>query len=108
MRSKLLLLAMLCMTMSTSSAHDWFEGLKSPDGLKCCDYQDCWPVSHRYNLETHRLEVGIDGMWVPVDPATLVPTPSPDGSTYACFKRRWFGMQELLPFVRCVILPSDV
>jgi hypothetical protein len=41
---------------------------------------------------------------VPVDPATLVPTPSPDGSTYACFKRRWFGMQELLPFVRCVIL----
>jgi hypothetical protein len=69
--------------------------------------RDCQPVDHRYNPEKRRTEVGIDGTWVPVDPAELVPVPSVDGSAHACFERRW-ARGKMTPVIRCVILPGEV
>ena len=57
MRLRLVLFAMLTMVVSTSSAHDWFGGLKSPTGQQCCTNQDCLPADHRYNPQSHRLEI---------------------------------------------------
>ncbi len=72
-----------------ASAHDWYTGLTSPGGDRCCTDRDCQAVDHRYDPETGRLEVGIEGLWVLVDPAKLVSVPSPDGSAHACYERNW-------------------
>jgi hypothetical protein len=102
------LLAVSCATLApTAGAHDWYEDLKAPRGGMCCTDRDCQPVDHRYNPEKRRTEVGIDGTWVPVDPAELVPVPSVDGSAHACFERRW-ALGKMTPVIRCVILPGEV
>ena len=54
-----------------------------------------------------RLELGIGGVWVPLDPATLLTIPSPDGRAHACFEWRWM-LRDMTPVVRCVILPGEV
>jgi hypothetical protein len=105
---KFILVAMLGMGVSTASAHDWFGDLKSPTGERCCTDRDCRPADHRYNPQSHRLEIGVEGFWLPVDPATVVPTPSADGNAYACYAYHWLNKQKLPPLVRCVILPGEV
>lgn len=101
-------LIIACVVTSTSSAHDWFSDLKSPSGDRCCTDRDCEYADHRYNPQSRRLEVGIEGMWLPVDPNTIVQTPSADGNAYACYQRRWFRGTKMPPLVRCVILPGEV
>jgi hypothetical protein len=108
MRPELPFLTMLFAGMSAASGHDWFEALKSPTGERCCTERDCRPADHRYNPQSHRLEIGIEGMWLGVDPATIVTTPSADGKAYACYEYRWALGQKLPPLVRCVILPGEV
>ena len=107
MRSTSLLLAALCATAPAPAAgHDWYGGLRSPGGNRCCTGRDCRPVDHRYNPATGRLELRIDGVWVPLDPATLLAVPSPDGAVHACFEWRWMP-RDMIPVVRCVILPGE-
>jgi hypothetical protein len=78
----------------------------SPGGAICCTSRDCRPVDHRYDPRSRRLEVGIGGSWVPVDPAKLVAVPSPDGAAHACFEWNWTG-RRMAPVIRCVILPGE-
>ncbi len=92
---------------AAAEAHDWYSGLRSPSGDRCCTDRDCQRVDHRYNPETRRLELGIEGVWVPVDPAKLVAVPSADGAAHACFERHWM-LRKMTPVVRCVILPGEV
>src|SRR4051794_18172413 len=106
MYPKLVLIAGLAMAATPASAHDWYQGLKSPGGDRCCLGGDCPPVEERYNPLTHHTEVGIEGQWVPVDPAKLVNVPSPDGAAHACYERYWM-LQKMTPIVRCIILPGD-
>lgn len=100
--------AISCWTMAGPAvAHDWYSGLTSPTGERCCTGHDCQAVDQRYNPATHRLEIGIEGAWVPVDSAKLVTMPSPDGSAHACYSREWLK-RKMTPVVRCVILPGEV
>jgi hypothetical protein len=70
-------LAALVMLPGSAAAHDWLTGLTSPTGEPCCREDDCPAVDHRYDAATGRLEVAIEGMWVSVDPSTLVAVPPP-------------------------------
>jgi hypothetical protein len=108
MRGIIIFIVTLCVGVSTASGHDWFEALKSPTGTRCCTDRDCEHADHRYNPQSHRLEIGIEGMWLPVDPNTIVQTPSADGKAYACYERRWLQGMKMPPLVRCVILPGEV
>ena len=93
--------------LAPASAHDWYTGLTSPTGETCCNGRDCQAVDERYDPQTQRHEIGIEGVWVPVDPAKLLSVPSPDGFPHACFERVWIGRQ-MTPIVRCIILPGEV
>lgn len=104
MRATLGFIAVLS-SVGPTMAHDWYSGLKSPAGERCCNEQDCEPVGHRYNRATGRLELDIQGVWVPIDTAKLVPALSPDGLAHACFDHHW--MLKRSPVVRCIILPGD-
>lgn len=96
-----------CLLAATSaSAHDWYSGLKAPGGGMCCSDRDCRPVDHRYNPGTRRLELSLDGVWTPVDPARVVLVASVDGAAHACFKRFW-QLGRMIPIVRCVVLPGE-
>ena len=103
-----ILLVALCAGISTASGHDWFSDLLSPTGVQCCTDRDCRPAGHRYNPQSRRLEIGIEGLWLGVDPSTIVATPSPDGRAYACYEYRWLDGKKMPPLVRCVILPGEV
>ena len=108
MRTKLPLLAALCVIATAADAHSWYEGLTSPRGERCCSGPwDCPAVDQRYDAETGRTEVEIDGAWVPVEPDELVNVPSPDGVAHACFWRSW-REGRMTPVIRCIILPGDV
>ncbi len=95
-----------CAAVGPAAAHDWYQDLKAPSGERCCDGRDCVPVGHRNDPGSGRLEVEIDGRWVPVDPASLVAVPSPDGEAHACFWRHWMA-RTMTPMIRCVILPGE-
>jgi hypothetical protein len=48
-------------------AHDWYTGLKMPNGLSCCNHGDCHPVGHRYTPGSGH-EIEIEGLWVRINP----------------------------------------
>lgn len=54
-------LGLLFTASATADAHDWCSNLVSPTGVPCCNDRDCRPVDSRYNPESRRLELGIDG-----------------------------------------------
>jgi hypothetical protein len=100
LRIPLLVVTALTLT-SPTLVHDWFSGLRSPTGRKCCGQNDCRPVASRYNAQSGQLEVRLDGMWVPIDYNKVVREQvSPDGKYYACWRDPNF------PF--CFILPPEV
>ena len=106
MRPGCVILTALCAAGSPVVAHDWYEGLTSPSGTRCCDRRDCVPVGHRYDPAGRRLEVELEGRWVPVAPAAVVPLASPDGDAHACYEHlSVFGVEILSG--RCVVLPGE-
>ena len=52
-RARNLGLTVLVAKTAPSAAHDWYSGLVSPTGQRCCSGRDCVPVAHRYNPGTH-------------------------------------------------------
>jgi hypothetical protein len=88
--------------------HDWYTGLKTPNGVSCCNQGDCRPVGHRYSPEGGH-EVDLEGLWVHVDPQVILPIASPDGQTHACFSRYWWTDPPTKIYVnlRCVILGGE-
>jgi hypothetical protein len=95
----------ILLTAKPASAHDWYTGLKTPDGASCCNEGDCQRVGHRYTPEAGH-EIQIDDRWVHVDPRIILPLSSPDGLTHACFSRYWWTDPPSKVFLnlRCVIL----
>lgn len=98
----------LCLLLPTSAAvaHDWYSNLVSPTGQSCCSNKDCRPVDSRYNPESRRLELGIDGTWTPIDTSKIIPVPSADGGTHACFAKIW-RENKMIPHFYCIILPGE-
>jgi hypothetical protein len=60
METKAACVTMLAILVSTSPvlAHAWYQDLKTPNGLSCCNERDCQPVGHRYTTENgHEVEI---------------------------------------------------
>lgn len=96
---------MVVLDVGSASAHEWYSGLKSPEGRSCCDQSDCRRVGHRYS-PAHGHEIEISGRWVRVDPKIILPQSSPDGFTHACYTQYWWidPPTRVYLTLRCVIL----
>jgi hypothetical protein len=83
-------------------AHDWYSGLRAPDGTPCCGQTDChelaWSQVRRAPDGT--LELLIVDHWLPVPFEAILSMKSPDGHVHAC----WPSSRER---IRCVILPPE-
>jgi hypothetical protein len=82
-------------------AHEWYTGLRSPDGMSCCNERDCRPVAYRINRDTGREEIQANGAWYPVEYDKVLPFSSPDGGYHAC----WSNAAGR-PDFRCIMLPG--
>jgi hypothetical protein len=96
-----LLAVMVAAGTAQASAHDWYEGLRSPTGLRCCDRRDCRLVPYRLNGETGQEEIEANGRWWPVEHDKVLPLTAPDGKAHACWLRR-----RGRPDFRCIVLPG--
>ena len=56
---------------------EWFEHLRSPNGVPCCSYAD----GHRtgYDMRQDEYWVPIEGEWYPVPPEAIIKTANPVG-----------------------------
>jgi len=104
MRSLVLLVAVIVVTAASASpagSHEWYTGLRSPDGMSCCNERDCRPVAYRINPDTGREEIQANGRWYPVEYDKVLPFSSPDGEYHACW-----GNVAGRPNFRCIMLPG--
>ena len=101
MRSSVLIVAVLAAGPPPAAAHDWYTGLRSPQGTDCCGGRDCRPVPYRLGPETGREEIEANGAWWPAEHDKVLPFSSPDGSAHAC----WIS-PEGRPAFLCIILPG--
>ena len=58
-------------------------------------------------MKTEQLEFELSKQWFPIDPAKVLPLPSPDGKAHACFEYNWLDGKPLPPTMRCIILPGS-
>jgi hypothetical protein len=86
---------------SPATAHGWYQGLRSPRGVECCNERDCRPVPHRFNAGNGREEIKAEGRWWPIHHDDVLTLPTPDGKAHAC----WSG-PDSRPRFRCIILPG--
>jgi hypothetical protein len=86
-----------------AAAHDWYTGLRAPDGSLCCNQRDCHELdwSQVRRAPDGELEVLIEGHWLVVPFQAVLSIKSPDGHVHAC----WPADGER---IRCVILPPEV
>jgi hypothetical protein len=90
--------------------HEWYQGLRSPEGEGCCNERDCHPVASRYTPEGPEgawvLEILIRNRWVKVPKDRVLPQSSPDGGVHACYSDPAPYMTEMTPclVIRCVIV----
>jgi hypothetical protein len=84
------------------TAHDWYNGLRAPDGSPCCNETDCHELawSQVRRAPDGRLELLIVDHWLPVPFEAILPIKSPDGHVHAC----WPSSGER---IRCVIVPPE-
>jgi hypothetical protein len=104
MRSLVALIAVIVAPAAFSVpavAHEWYTGLRSPDGMSCCNERDCRPVAYRINPDTGREEINANGAWHPVEYDKVLPFSSPDAGSHACW-----GEAAGRPIFRCIILPG--
>jgi hypothetical protein len=100
MRSLILSLPLLLPV--TAAAHDWYSGLRSPDGVSCCNQRDCHELdwSQVRRAPDGELELLIEGRWLHVPFRAVLSIKSPDGHVHACWPA---GSERLV----CVILPPE-
>ena len=106
MRASCLALVLLLLA-GPAAAHEWFDGLRTPDGMPC-GQEDCRAVPYRLNGETGQEEVEVNGRWWPVDPGKLLALPAPDGHAYACWSPgpdHPYLSVPATPNFHCIILP---
>jgi hypothetical protein len=104
MRLVIILVAMIVAPAASAlpaGSHEWYTGLRSPDGMSCCNERDCRPVAYRINSDTGREEINANGAWHPVEYDKVLPFSSPDGDSHACW-----GEAAGRPVFRCIILPG--
>jgi hypothetical protein len=91
----------VCFLHSPARSHDWYQGLRSPGGIECCNERDCRPVPYRLNAQSGREEIEANGRWWPVEYDKVVTLPTPDGEAHACWRN-----PRGRPEFRCIILPG--
>jgi hypothetical protein len=104
MRSLVVLVAMMVSTAASAlpaGSHDWYTGLRSPNGVSCCNERDCRPVAYRIDPDTRREEINANSAWHPVEYDKVLPFSSPDGGYHACWSNAAGS-----PNFRCIILPG--
>jgi len=88
--------------------HEFYRGLKSPEGESCCNERDCHPVEGRFVPQgsAYMLEILIGKRWVKVPKDRILRQPSPDGGVHACYSDPAPFMTETAPglVIRCVII----
>jgi hypothetical protein len=90
--------------------HEWYRGLKSPEGESCCNDKDCHPVEARYVQQRTTgafvLQIRIRSRWVTVPRDRILPQPSPDGGVHACYSDPAPFMTETEGglIIRCVMI----
>jgi hypothetical protein len=80
MRWLVVLVAMIVAPAACSvpaGSHDWYTGLRSPDGMSCCNERDCRPVAYRINPDAGREEIKANGAWHHVEYDKVLPFSSP-------------------------------
>ena len=63
--------------------HEFYRGLRSPEGESCCNERDCHPVEGRFVPQGggYILEILIGKRWVKVPKDRILRQPSPDGGS---------------------------
>lgn len=97
--ARVCLAALALLSTAPAHAHDWYSGLKRPDGGSCCNGKDCSAV--RMCVQDGHEGVEINGKCRPIEWSKVLPMPSPDGQAHACH-----GPGED-PLVYCYILPGE-
>jgi hypothetical protein len=86
---------------------EWFEHLRSPNGMSCCSYAD----GHRtgYDMRRGQYWVPIEGEWYPIPPEVVIKTANPVGEAIVWYI--WTGNEDPLrngPKYRILcFVPSD-
>jgi hypothetical protein len=102
MGSLVVLVTMIVATAASAlpaSAHEWYTGLRSPDGMSCCMSGTAAPW--RIASTATREEIQANGAWYPVEYDKVLPFSSPDGGYHAC----WCNAAGR-PDFRCIMLPG--
>jgi hypothetical protein len=63
---------------------EWFEHLRSPNGMSCCSYAD----GHRtgYEMRQGQYWVPIEGEWYPIPPEVVIKTANPVGEAIVWYQ----------------------
>lgn len=85
--------------------HHWYQTLKTPEGLSCCNDQDCRPTQTRVRDGVH--EILVDGVWVPVPMDRVLKQSAPDMGDHVC-ALPGYSQGETHPHILCVILGNGV
>src|SRR5262249_36177980 len=87
---------------ATNRVHDWYSGLRAPDGSPCCGHTDCHELdwSQVRRAPDGSLELLIGNHWLPGPFEAILSIKAPHGHVHAC----WPTSGER---IRCVILPPE-
>lgn len=86
---------------------DWFRGVKSPNGVPCCNIADghstIWRKSETIG---HEFDVPIEGEWTPVpNEAIVYNAKNPTGESIVWYVRQYDGGPDKW-HIRCFVLGS--
>jgi hypothetical protein len=97
----------VCSILSAAPArgHDWYTGLKSPEGKSCCNGHDCARVPLCIGASGHE-GLELKGVCFPIPWDKVLDVPSPDGDAHVCWENRPDLFSPVRPLIRCVILPG--
>ena len=85
---------------------EWFEHLRSPNGVLCCSYAD----GHRTGYDTRQDQywVPIEGEWYPVPPEAVIKTANPVGEAIVWYRSLYDEVTSTRPKYRILcFVPSD-
>jgi hypothetical protein len=85
---------------------EWFEHLRSPNGVACCSYAD----GHRtgYDMRQGQYWVPIEGQWYAVPPEAVIKTANPVGEAVVWYLEYADEFATVLPTYRILcFVPSD-
>ena len=84
---------------------EWFEHLRSPNGVPCCSYAD----GHRtgYDMRQGQYWVPIEGEWYPVPPEAVVKTANPVGEAIVWYQSTYAEALADPKYRVLCFIPSD-